>query len=415
MSVLIVLIPPRPRLVPRPAGDGASPPRPEEFEYLLSPDGETAGATGRAVPARLPQADSLVAVLADADVAWHRIVLPRAPAARLRAALQGVLEELLLDDEPAVHVALPPQPAPGQLNWIAVVHRPWLAAEVARIERAGRSVDRIVPASVPGVGAEGHFFVTAGASADNPSVQLAFADADGHQVMRLTGSLPRQRLLRDPSRPVRWTATPAAVAAAEGWLERPVTVIDDAQHALQATQSLWNLRQFDLAPRHRGARAWREARRQFFGPAWRPVRLGLAGLLALHLIGLNVWAAQQRNALADKREAMVQLLRTTHPQVRAVLDAPLQMARETDALRAAAGRPGESDLETLLAAAASAWPVEAGPIQGLRYESGRLTLPAPGWDPVRIEAFRNRLRPGGWAVASSDGNVTLPRGSEARP
>ena len=36
------------------------------------------------------------------------------------------------------------------------------------------------------------------------------------------------------------------------------------------------------------------------------------------LAGLNAWAWQQRNALAERRLAMVQLLRSTHPQVRAV-------------------------------------------------------------------------------------------------
>ena len=409
MSVLIVLIPPRPRLAPRPTGDGTPAPRSDEFDYLLSADGETLSAQGHAAPARLPQADSVIAVLGDADVAWHRVVLPRAPAARMRAALQGVLEEALLDEDSAVHMALPPQPAPGQLNWVAVVHRPWLAGELSRLERGGRSVDRVVPSSVPGVGAEGHFFVSAGATADNPTLHLSYADSDGHCVLRLTGSLPRQRFQRAADKAVRWTAAPAAAAAAEGWLGRPVTVIDDAMRALQATQSVWNLRQFEFAVRHRGMRALREGRRQFFGPAWRPVRIGLVGVVALHLVGLNVWAYQQRQALADKRQAMVALLKSTHPGVRAVLDAPLQMARETDALRAAAGRPGESDLESLLAAAASAWPEEAGPLQGLRFENARLSLPAPGWAPASVEAFRARLQPGGWVVEATDGQLTLSR------
>ena len=39
-----------------------------------------------------------------------------------------------------------------------------------------------------------------------------------------------------------------------------------------------------------------------------------------------------------------------------VLDAPLQMQRETEALRAAAGQAGDNDLEALMGAVATAWP-----------------------------------------------------------
>ena len=53
---------------------------------------------GHCAAALLPRATMVVAALADADVSWHRIILPRAPAARLRAALQGVLEEAVLDE-----------------------------------------------------------------------------------------------------------------------------------------------------------------------------------------------------------------------------------------------------------------------------------------------------------------------------
>ena len=58
------------------------------------------------------------------------------------------------------------------------------------------------------------------------------------------------------------------------------------------------------------------------------------------------------NIVHGGRDSVDALL--THPQVRAVLDAPLQMARENDLLRASAGRPGDTDLEPLLQAAATA-------------------------------------------------------------
>jgi len=78
-------------------------------------------------------------------------------------------------------------------------------------------------------------------------------------------------------------------------------------------------------------------------------------------------------------------------------------------LRAAAGRAGDGDLEALLGAAASAWPEGQGPVQTLRFEPGRLTLSAAGWSTEQLSQFRERLRPGGWAVESAEGRVSLSR------
>ncbi len=144
-------------------------------------------------------------------------------------------------------------------------------------------------------------------------------------------------------------------------------------------------------------------------PVWRPVRLGLAGLLALQVVGLNAYAWQQRQALAERRQAQETLLRSTFPGVRAVLDAPLQMQRETETLRAAAGRAGQDDLEALLGAAAAAWPEGLGPLHTVRFEPGRLSFTAPGWTENQLQQFRERLRASGLAAESAEGRVTLRR------
>jgi general secretion pathway protein L len=87
------------------------------------------------------------------------------------------------------------------------------------------------------------------------------------------------------------------------------------------------------------------------------------------------------------------------------------MRRETDLLRAAAGRAGEGDFELMLAAAASAWPPDQAAIEALKFEfdAGRLTLSAPGWNAQQIDAFRTRLAPAGWAVDARDGRITISR------
>ena len=40
----------------------------------------------------------------------------------------------------------------------------------------------------------------------------------------------------------------------------------------------------------------RDSMRRFMSPAWRPVRIGLASLIVAQIVGLNVWAWQQRTA-----------------------------------------------------------------------------------------------------------------------
>jgi general secretion pathway protein L len=412
MSVLVIQLPPRDRLRARSAAaDTAAAWRlPQEWSFVLSSDGRTVAQAGQAPLSLLPRADSVVLVLAEADVAWHRVLVPRAPMARLRAALAGVMEESLLDDDEALHLALGPGAAAGREGWVAATHRPWLQAALAALEGAGRTVEKVLPASAPTAAAadpaRGHFFV-AGAS-DEAVPWLTLARADGVVCLRLAGGLARA-LLPAAGEAVQWTATPAAAAAAEQWLGAPVPLMSDAERALEAARGAANLRQFELASRHRGSRVIRAGARRFLSREWRPVRVGLGLLAAVHLLGLNAYAWQQRAALADKRQAMSELLRATHPGVRTVLDAPLQMQRETERLRAAAGRAGDNDLEVLLAVAASAWPDGQGPVQTLRFETGQLTLAAPAWAAQQQAQFRERLRSAGFAAEFSEGRLTVTR------
>jgi general secretion pathway protein L len=410
MAFLTILIPARGRVrsgaAPVAAAAGG------EYAYVTSQDGSTVLARGRCAPALLPKADSVVAVVADADVGWQRVTLPKAPPARLRAALAGMLEERLLDEPEALHLALAPGAAAGQPTWVATLHRDWLAAHLAALEKAGVGVDRVVPMAWPDALAQGHFWRRDGDDDDAPPM-LTWSDAQGVLSLRLRGELARTLAPQWQAQQPRWSASPAVAAAAERWLAAPVQVVDDEERALQATRSLWNLRQFDLVPRHRGTLALREAWKRVRGPDWRPVRWGVAVLVLLQLAGLNVMAWQQRNEIASRQQAMVELLRATHPQVRAVLDAPLQMQRETAQLRAAAGRSGDADFEALLAAAASAWPEDQGPAPALRFEPGRLTLAAGGWTAPQVEAFERRLRSGGWQLEAGDGQLTITRAADA--
>ena len=411
MSTLVIQLPARARLQSGAEGLPAAVQARStaELAYALTPDGLALTKHGRAAVALLPKADTVVLVLADTDVSWHRIKVPKAPAARLRAAIGGVLEEHLLDEPGAMHLALAPGASGGESAWIAATDKAWLSAELAAVEKAGVQVDRVVPIAWPEDTPLGHFSAPFGADAGAP-MQLTWSDAKGVVAIGLHGALARQMLALWSALPARWSAHPAVAAPAERWLGRGVVVLNDEQRLLQAMRSLWDLRQFDLAPRHRGMLALRDAWRRWRSVSWRPVRYGVVALVALHVLGLNLWAWHQQRQVDTKRMAMTQLLRTSHPQVRAVLDAPVQMQRETDRLRTAAGKIGETDLESLLGVAAAAWPEAQPPLATLRFENGRLSFAASGWAETQIAQFRAQLASSGWDLASNNGVLTVSRG-----
>lgn len=408
MSVLALLLPPRERLAARAAGADAAGTAlrlPGEWSFVLSTDGRSVAQQGTAALALLPRADQLVLVLAEAELSWHRVDIPKAPAARLRAALLGVMEESLLEEDESLHFALADGAVPGQPGWVAVTHRPRLAAALAALEATGLSVERVVAASAPQDTARGHFFAMASGTELQP--WLALSRPEGVACLPLAGGLARA--LQPDAGSTRWSATPGAAAAAERWLDGPVPLMTEAERALEALQSPTNLRQFDLAARHRGTRALRDVAKRFLSSEWRPVRLGLLALVLLQLVGLNAYAWQQRQALAAKKLAMNELLKSAHPGVRVVLDAPLQMQRENERLRAAAGRPGDADLEALMGAAAAAWPDGQGAVQALRFDAGRLTLAVPGFGEPQLAQLRDRLKGSGFVAELAEGRVVISR------
>lgn len=410
MPMLVVQIPARPRHGPRRAGATEADAAPREYRHLLVSDAGAVLAQGRAAAALLPRAEQVTAVLGDADVGWQRIVVPVAPAARLSAALAGVAEEALLDDTAHTHLALAPDAVAGQAGWAAAVDRRWLRNELALLEAAGVFVDRIVPAATPVEPGAVHFAEIEGGGPDGQGAALlVWTSADGVALLRLDGRLAAVRLPRPMTAELRVTAEPAVAAAAERWLGRPVELLGAPERLLAATASRWNLRQFEFARRARGMRLLGDAWRRWWSPPWRLARAGVAALLLVQLLGLGLEAARLRGAIADRERTLVQLLQTTFPQVRAVLDAPLQMEREVQTLRTAAGKPGSNDLEPMLAAAAAAWPAERPPVDSLRFEPGRLSLAAAGWQPADVDAFRSRLGGGSWQVEFADGRISLLR------
>ena len=403
MSTLIILLAAQPRLAaPTTAGHVA----PAEFDYVLSTDGQRVTEHGRAAPAALPRAAQVVLVLRPADVAFQRIAIPKAPAARLRAALTGVMEEGLLEDEDDVHLAVAPDAKAGAEHWVAVVNKPWLRAQLDALEFGNVSLDRAVPSWWPDQGVAGHTFREGGP--DEPA-QLAWRDDAGVLCVPLASPVSRALLAALPEDTVvRWTATPETALDASEFVGMPVASVTDEEQALRAARAGWNLLQFDLAPQRRGVKLVRDLAARFaFDPAWRVTRIGLAALVVVTLLGLNIRAFQESRRLLAKKAALTTIVAETFPNVKSIYEPAAQAQKEIDTLRAAAGRPGDGDIETLLQAAESAWPQSHSPVENLKFEPGHLTLPASGWSPQEIERFTTQLRAAGVDVQSGTGKLVL--------
>ena len=414
MPNLVLRLPEHRRLRAGAADDAASETsRRREYPYATSDDGIELEAQGEAAAALLPRSTNVIAVVQEADVSWHRVTLPKAPASRLRMALVGVLEEALLEDAETVHLAVAPSATAGQPTWIAAVDRAWLQTELALLEKSGVFVDRVVPMAWPDDPPAGHFRAPLASGIGTiEGIYLTWASVDGVATVRLDGGLARAIVPTPPPVATRWTAAPMAAAAAEQWLGGPVNVMPTEQRLLQAGRSLWNLRQFDLARRTRGARAFGDWLRKAQSPAWRPVRIGVAALIVAQVLGLNLWAWHQKAEVDARRVAIQSLVKKTFPRVGdgdVQRDAAAVMARETQSLRTLAGKSGENDLEPMLQAAAAAWPGERPPVENVRFEQGKLTLAASGWSDTQIEQFRAALRPNGFRVDASEGRLVMTR------
>lgn len=418
MSTLIIQLPAHERLSSDPASAGAvhapAATTQTEYHYVLTANGHTAHHQGKATAADLPRAEIVVAVTAPTDLSWHRLPLPKAPSARLRQALGGLLEEHLLDDPEDLHLAVAPNAKAGEPTWIAACHHTWLTGHLMALEKARLRITRLVPGVWPDEPPTGYFHElheTGGSEHERGAeYMLTWSTSDGVATWPLAGGMAR-RLLPDPLPPgTRFFATPASAAPAERWLGGVVQGQMPAEHLLQAARSMWNLLQFELTPNSKGFQAVTDQWQQFLSPQWRPVRIGLACLVLAQVAGLNMWAWHQSHELKLKRAEMLTVLRAAHPQLQVILDAPVQMKRETENLRAASGQPGENDLEALMMAAANAWSGTA-PAKGLLYDGTRLTLTPPAqWGPTDIDQFRNRLRTSGYsAEAGTDGQVILRR------
>ena len=392
------------------------------FDWAASGNGQQITESGQCVASLLPQDDDVVLVLPPRAVSWHSAALPKVAANRLRAALDGLLEDRVLADAQELHFALEPGGRSGHTVWVAACHRSRLNAWLQLLESAGRPVSRIVPALWPLNRGE----------ADAPT-PIHWAHSEGGQAWLASASVlgvsctpllkggnsstavkalvpPQGHSSGDAAEHGIWLSDPGVAALAEHVLDQPFQLVALPQWLLRCAQSDWNLAQFDLSlsPGARRGQRWRRSLQQWLSaPQWRPARWGLAALVAVQLVGLNTAAWHERSALAAKQQAVRQTLQQTFPQVTLVLDAPVQMQRELARLQQASGSLSSGDLETLLGSidqasgGAGLTPTTIAFTPG----DGRLS----GWRATeeQLRAMQQALERSGWRVRFNGSELSI--------
>lgn len=346
-------------------------------------------------------------------LSWHQLTLPPGSlgsAVRLRSVLNGLLEDRLLDEPELLHFALEPGARAGTSVWVAACNRIWLRSWVQALETANRRIARIIPEFTPqAVGAAAMLVATG----EPGAAQLTICDIAGVSVLPLDSA--SLALIGPVPEGAALLAEPGVAELADSLFNRRVPIVKPAERWLQASNSPWDLAQFDLASTGR-ARASKKlasiTQALVHAPRWRAARWGAVVLVLAQLFGLNAWAWRERSALDAKRSAVRTVLTQTFPSVQLVVDAPLQMAREVSALQQATGGVAGADLEPMLGALAASLPPGRVPT-AIDYSAGQLRLRGLGLQPSDENNLVTTLSARGYS-ARLEGDLLLVQAEATR-
>jgi general secretion pathway protein L len=306
-----------------------------------------------------------VAVVPACALSWHQVQLPKGSlrSPRLRTVLEGLLEDLLLDEPAQLHFALQPNATADTPVWVAVCNKAWLRDALAALQANAITVRRVVPEWAPtgstALTAPERVWVTG----DPHTARMVWTNAQGVHQLPLPADqvlphwLPWLHTSPDASpnastdiAPELW-AEPAAAQWAEQLFHRPAQIATPQERLQTTVDAHWDLAQFDLAQRSPLLNRAASALAALAGaPQWRPARWAVLCIVLAQLVGLNVFAWRASSVLDAQRADIGNVFSSTFPKVSVVVDPVLQMQREVAALLQNAGSASPRDLESLLAA-----------------------------------------------------------------
>ena len=356
-----------------------------------------------ALATALPRGTRVVLLVAAEDVSFTTADVPALSGMRLREALPNLVEEKIVGDVGALHVAL------GETieneggsdrggRTLAMIDRHWLAAMQVDVVRAGHRVATIIPESLAVPLADGAWSLAgAGVPARlwlrNASQQAIPLSDDMASAVATAAALARPSTGAARPRQLDLYATPAAKAAVMAVAEAAAASLAATLHyaggdpfiewlARRGHEGAYGAPMSMLAfDRAEGAAAWTR---------WRIAALLVFAILAVQIIGMQwQWAGQKREANALRADE-IRVLTSAFPDTRVVLDAPLQMSRGLSALRASSGRSDPADFSMMMAASARIFAdLPSNALRGADYEARALRLRlAPGMASASEERER---------------------------
>jgi general secretion pathway protein L len=117
------------------------------------------------------------------------------------------------------------------------------------------------------------------------------------------------------------------------------------------------------------------------------------------VIGLNAWSYKQSHEVQAKRAQMNQMLTQSFPNVKVVVDAPLQMQRELAALRQTQGQLSGRDFESIYGRFSSVAALNTAP-DAIEYVANEVQIRGAGLQAPQLDAMLPRLQYAGLGVRS---------------
>jgi general secretion pathway protein L len=347
----------------------------------------------------VPRAERIWAIVPAGRVLFTELALPPVSQGRLDELLPFAVEDNLMSDPAAIVAVAGPARKGGESapqRVVAVTDKAWLSGMLAQLKRVGIEPDSVLPESALTAGESGtwHAVMPPGEregvlvrddgfavafdfspSGDVPfALQLALNEAAKEAATRGNGPVRLRLIGAENIDAAAWT-TELGVPVAQ----QPV----DAQRLPATKPSFDFLTSPAMKPFAKRA-GWRESLSLL-----RPAAIVAASIATLHLafLGFDTWRLDRERRAIET--AMVDTFKKTFPDARAIVDPPLQMRRNLEALQRERG--ASSDPFTAAAARVSQL-VEAEPgvrVRSVKYSSQRTVVELEADDAAKLRQIAN--------------------------
>jgi len=355
---------------------------------------------GIAVPGALPRLARTELVIAAPDTLLLDAALPRLSGARLRAALPGLAEPLLLGDIEHAFVVAGRPDGTGHAT-LAVLDRALFKRALELFARLGIVPASATPEPLTLAAGRGRWRLRLGGAYSSlrmgERLGIACSCSGGVEPpVELRLALEQAGAARPEAIEVEGECDAAAWAAS-----LRVNVLAVAPDRTRAAPVALELLQYDFAPRMVDWSAWR-------------LPAALAAVLALAWIaGLNIDAWLKLREERQLRSQMNAAFREALPRVAVVLDPVAQLRRALADMRSGAGTGDAGDFLPLAASFAQAVRADAESVRLIEYRDRALLVrfePRAVDSAAKRDALVARLGKGGLTARFSESTLSVRRG-----